>query len=86
MNFNFTEEHLTIQESARDFAQNEIAPTSVERDIKAEFPNEIVKKLGELGFMGMMVSPKYGGAGMDTISYVLAMIEISKVDERYSNI
>jgi len=80
MNFDFTEEQLMIQESARDFAQNEIAPTAVERDIKAEFPSEIVKKMGELGFLGIMVSPEYGGAGMDTISYVLAMIEISKVD------
>ena len=80
MTFDFTEEQLMIQESARDFAQNEIAPTAVDRDIKAEFPGEIVKKMGELGFMGMMVSPNYGGAGMDTISYVLAMIEISKVD------
>jgi alkylation response protein AidB-like acyl-CoA dehydrogenase len=80
MTFDFTEEQLMIQESARDFAQNEIAPTAVERDIKAEFPTEIVKKMGELGFLGMMVSPDYGGAGMDTISYVLAMIEISKVD------
>jgi alkylation response protein AidB-like acyl-CoA dehydrogenase len=80
MTFDFTEEQLMIQESARDFAQNEIAPTAVERDIKAEFPSEIVKKMGELGFLGMMVSPEYGGAGMDTISYVLAMIEISKVD------
>jgi alkylation response protein AidB-like acyl-CoA dehydrogenase len=80
MNFDFTEEQLMIQESARDFAQNEIASTAVERDIKAEFPSEIIKKMGELGFMGMMVSPEYGGAGMDTISYVLAMIEISKVD------
>jgi alkylation response protein AidB-like acyl-CoA dehydrogenase len=80
MNFDFTEEQLMIQESARDFAQNEIAPTSVERDINAQFPAEIIKKMGELGFMGMMVSPEHGGAGMDTISYVLAMIEISKVD------
>jgi len=80
MTFDFTEEQLMIQESARDFAQNEIAPSAVERDIKAEFPAEIVKKMGELGFMGMMVSPDYGGAGMDTLSYVLAMIEISKVD------
>ncbi|NNJ51860.1 MAG: acyl-CoA dehydrogenase [Ignavibacteriaceae bacterium] len=80
MNFDFTEEQLMIQESARDFAQNEIAPSTVERDIKAEFPADIVKKMGELGFMGMMVSPDFGGAGMDTISYVLAMIEISKVD------
>jgi alkylation response protein AidB-like acyl-CoA dehydrogenase len=80
MNFDFTEEQLMIQESARDFAQNEIAPSSVNRDIKAEFPADIIKKMGELGFMGMMVSPELGGAGMDTISYVLAMIEISKVD------
>lgn len=80
MNFEFTEEQLMIQESARDFAQNEIAPTTIERDISAEFPGEIIKKMGELGFMGMMVSPDYGGAGMDTISYVLSMIEISKVD------
>lgn len=80
MNFDFTEEQSMIQESAKDFAVNEIAPTAVERDKNAEFPTEIIKKLGELGFMGMMVSPDYGGAGLDTISYVLAMIEISKVD------
>ena len=80
MNFNFTEEHLMIQESAKDFALNEIAPSAVQRDKSAEFPSEIVKKMGELGFMGMMVSPDYGGAGMDTVSYVLAMMEISKVD------
>ena len=80
MNFNFTEEQKMIQESAKDFAENEIAPTAIERDINAIFPTEIVNKMGELGFMGMMVSPDYGGAGMDTISYVLAMIEISKVD------
>ncbi len=80
MEFNFTEEQLMIQESARDFAQNEIAPSAVERDIKAAFPYDIVKKMGELGFMGMMVPPEFGGAGLDTISYVLAMIEISKVD------
>ena len=80
MNFEFTEEQRMIQESAKDFAEKEIAPTAVERDKNAEFPTEILKKMGELGFMGMMVSPDYGGAGMDTISYVLAMIEISKVD------
>lgn len=80
MNFDFTEEQKMIQDSAKDFAENEIAPTAVERDKNAIFPTEIVKKMGELGFMGMMVSPDYGGAGMDTISYVLAMIEISKVD------
>ena len=80
MNFEFTEEQKMIQESAKDFAENEIAPTSIVRDKNAEFPTEIIKKMGELGFMGMMVTPDYGGAGMDTISYVLAMIEISKVD------
>jgi alkylation response protein AidB-like acyl-CoA dehydrogenase len=80
MNFQLTEDQLMIQQTARDFATSEIAPSAVERDKKAEFPHEIVKKLGELGFMGMMVSPEYDGAGLDTISYVLAMIEISKVD------
>ncbi|RPI73533.1 MAG: acyl-CoA dehydrogenase [Ignavibacteriales bacterium] len=80
MNFDFTEDHLMIQQSAKEFAQEAIAPSAVERDIKAEYPAEIVKQLGELGFMGMMVSPDYGGAGLDTLSYVLAMIEISKVD------
>ncbi|MBA4318426.1 MAG: acyl-CoA dehydrogenase [Flavobacterium sp.] len=80
MNFQLTEEQLMIQQTAREFAESEIAPTSVERDKNAEFPFEIVKKLGELGFMGMMVAPEYEGAGMDTVSYVLAMIEISKVD------
>jgi alkylation response protein AidB-like acyl-CoA dehydrogenase len=80
MKFDFTEDQLMIQQTAREFAQAEIAPSAVERDISAEFPYEIIKKLGELGFMGIMVSPEFGGAGMDTISYVLAMIEISKVD------
>ena len=80
MNFRFTDEHEMIRQTAKEFAEAEIAPSAVERDINAEFPGEIVKKLGELGFMGMMVSPDYGGAGMDTMSYVLAMIEISKVD------
>ena len=80
MNFDFTDDHKMIQQSAREFAQEVIAPSAVERDINAEFPAEIVKQLGELGFMGMMVSPDYGGAGLDMISYVLAMIEISRVD------
>lgn len=80
MNFEFTEDQLMVQEAAREFAEKEIAPTAVERDIKCEFPYEIIKKMGELGFMGMMVSPDYGGAGYDTVSYVLAMMEISKVD------
>ena len=80
MDFNYTEEQKYIRDTAKDFAENEIAPSSIERDIKAEFPEEIVKKLGELGFMGMMVSPEWGGTGLDTISYALAMEEISKVD------
>ena len=80
MNFEFSEDQKLIKDSAKEFAESEIASSSIERDIKAEFPTEIVKKLGELGFMGMMVSPEYGGAGLDTVSYVLALIEISKVD------
>lgn len=80
MNFDLTEDQLLIQQTAREFAEAEVAPTAVHRDKNAEFPTELVKKLGELGFMGMMVSPEYDGAGLDTVSYVLAMIEISKVD------
>ena len=80
MNFALTEEHLMIRNAARDFAQNELLPGVIERDENQTFPSEQVKKLSELGFFGMMVNPKYGGSGMDTISYVLAMEEISKVD------
>ncbi len=80
MNFDFTEEQLAVRDAARDFAQNELLPGVIERDENAQFPTEQVKKMGELGFLGMMVDPKYGGGGMDTISYVLAMEEISKVD------
>ncbi len=80
MRFELSEEHLMIQQAARDFAQNELLPGVIERDEKQIFPYEQVKKMGELGFMGMMVDPKYGGGGMDTISYVLAMEEISKID------
>src|SRR6187551_477058 len=80
MNFQLTEEHLAVQEAARDFAQNELLPGVIERDDHQKFPTEQVKKLGQLGFLGMIVDPKYGGAGLDTISYVLAMEEISKVD------
>jgi alkylation response protein AidB-like acyl-CoA dehydrogenase len=79
MNFNLTEDHLMIQQAARDFAQNEIKD-AILRDEKEEFPYEITKKLGETGFLGMMVPPEYDGAGMDAISYVLAMEEISKAD------
>lgn len=80
MDFKLTEEHLMIQQAARDFAQNELLPGVIERDEKQEFPREQIKKMGELGFMGMMVDPKYGGSGLDTVSYVLAMEEISKID------
>ena len=79
MNFELTEEHLMIRDAARDFAQNELLPGVIQRDEDQSFPTEQVKKMAELGFMGMMVSPEYGGGGMDTISYVLAMEEISKV-------
>jgi len=80
MDFNLTEEHIMIRDAARDFAQNELLPGVIERDEKQEFPHEQIKKMGELGFLGMMVDPNYGGGGMDTISYVLAMEEISKID------
>jgi alkylation response protein AidB-like acyl-CoA dehydrogenase len=80
MNYIFTETQLMIRDTARQFAEEVLAPTADERDEKEEFPFEAVKKMGELGFMGMMVSEQFGGAGLDTISYVLAMEEIAKVD------
>lgn len=80
MDFKLTEEQLMVQQAARDFAQNELLPGVIERDENQIFPAEQIKKMGALGFMGMMVDPKYGGSGLDTISYVLAMEEISKVD------
>lgn len=80
MIFDFSETQLMIRETAKKFAEEELAPSAAERDEKEEFPSEAVKKLGELGFMGMMVSEKYEGAGLDTVSYVLAVEEISKVD------
>jgi alkylation response protein AidB-like acyl-CoA dehydrogenase len=80
MNFDLTEEQLAVRDAARDFAQNVLKPGVIERDEKQLFPKEEVRQLGELGFLGMMVDPKWGGSGMDTISYVLAMEEISKVD------
>ena len=80
MNFILTEEHLMIRDAARDFAQTELLPGVIERDNKQEFPDELVKKMGDLGFLGIMVDPKYGGSGMDTLSYVLIMEELSKVD------
>ncbi len=84
MNFQLTEEQLAVKEAARDFAQNELLPGVIERDNLQKFPTEQVKMMGELGFLGMMVNPKYGGGGMDAVSYVLAMEEISKVDNSCS--
>lgn len=84
MDIQLSEEHLMIQKAARDFAKEELLPGVIERDEHQKFPAEQIKKLGELGFMGMMVNPKYGGSGMDTISYVLAMEELSKVDSSAS--
>lgn len=80
MNFELTEEHLAVKEAAREFARAELLPGVIERDTHQKFPAEQIKKMGELGFLGMMVDPKYNGGGMDTVSYVLAMEEISKVD------
>jgi len=80
MHFELTEEQLMIRQAARDFAQTELKPGVIERDEHQKFPAEQIKKLGELGFLGMMVSPEYGGSGMDAISYVLVMEELSKVD------
>ncbi|AUS05552.1 acyl-CoA dehydrogenase family protein [Pseudotamlana carrageenivorans] len=80
MNFTLSEEHLMIRDAARDFAQNELLPGVIERDNNQHFPDALVKKMGELGFLGIMVNPKYGGSGMDAISYVLIMEELSKID------
>lgn len=84
MDFKFTEEQEMIRQAARDFAQNECLPGVIERDINHTFPKEQIMKLADLGFLGMMVKPEYGGAGLDTVSYVLAMEEISKVDASVS--
>lgn len=80
MNFELSEEHIAVRDAARDFAQNVLKPGVIERDNEQRFPADEIKQLADLGFMGMMVDPKYGGSGMDTISYVLAMEEISKID------
>lgn len=80
MNFQLSEEHIAVRDAARDFAQNVLKPGVIERDETMTFPKEEIRQMGELGFLGMMVDPKYGGGGMDTVSYVLAMEEISKVD------
>jgi alkylation response protein AidB-like acyl-CoA dehydrogenase len=84
MYFTLTEEQLAVRDAARDFARMELLPGVIDRDRSMKFPTEQVKMMGELGFLGMMVSPEYGGGGMDTISYVLAMEEISKVDNSCS--
>ncbi len=80
MNFQLTEEHLAVQEAAREFAKTELLPGVIDRDTEAKFPSEQIKKMGELGFMGMMVDSTYNGGGMDTLSYVIAMEELSKID------
>ncbi len=80
MDFSLSEEQIMIRDAARDFARNELLPGVIERDENQTFPHEQIKKMGELGFLGMMTDPKYGGGGMDTVSYVLAMEEISKID------
>ncbi len=84
MFFKLTEEQLAVQEAARDFAQQELKPDVIERDKNMTFPKEQIRRMGELGFLGMMVDPQYGGGGMDTISYVLAMEELSKIDSSCS--
>src|SRR6476620_4701503 len=84
MQFQLSEEHLMIQQAARDFAVNECLPGVIERDEEQRFPKEQINKLADLGFMGMMVKEEYGGSGLDTMSYVLAMEEVSKVDASVS--
>jgi alkylation response protein AidB-like acyl-CoA dehydrogenase len=79
MNFDLTEEQLMIQQAARDFAVAELLPGVIERDEHSKFPTEQVKKMAELGFMGMMVDPKYGGSGLDSVSYVLALVELKNI-------
>ncbi len=84
MDFSLSEEHLMIRQAAREFAQNELKPGVIERDSDMSYPTDGVEKMGELGFLGMMVDPKYGGSGLDTLSYVLAIEEISKIDNSCS--
>lgn len=84
MDFTLNEEQLMIRDAARDFAQNELKPGVIERDTNQEYPTELVKKMGELGFLGIMTDPQYNGAGMDTVSYVLLMEELSKIDNSCS--
>ena len=84
MTVKYTEEQLAVKEAAREFAQSQLKPGVIARDRDMTYPTDQVKMMGELGFLGMMVSPKYGGGGMDTMSYVLAMEEISKIDNSCS--
>jgi len=84
MTFSLSEEHLMIQQAAREFTQNELKAGVIKRDTDMSYPTDGVKKMSELGFMGMMVDPQYGGSGLDTISYVLALEEISKIDNSCS--
>ena len=84
MNFNLTEEQLSVQEAAREFAQQELLPGVIDRDRDMIYPTDGIKKMGELGFLGMMTAPEYNGGGMDAMSYVLAMEEISKIDNSCS--
>ncbi|MGB3131200.1 MAG: acyl-CoA dehydrogenase family protein, partial [Saprospiraceae bacterium] len=84
MYFDLSEENKAVRDAAREFAQQELLPGVIERDTTMKFPTEQVKRMGEMGFLGMMVSPEYGGGGMDTISYALAMEEISKIDNSCS--
>src|SRR4030043_994488 len=84
--FPFTDEHESIRQAARNFAQKELAPVAAEFDETGEFPTKTIKKMGEMGFMGIEVPEEYGGAGMDTLAYVLALEEICKVDASHGTI
>src|SRR5690606_7755350 len=81
-----TEEHKMLRDAVRDFAQNEIAPIATEYDESGEFPLDTIKKMGQMGLMGIEVPEEYGGAGMDTLSYALTMIEVAKADASHSTI
>ena len=86
MIFKLEEEHLSVKEAAREFARTRLKDGVIERDTTMAYPTEFVKEMGEMGFLSMMTDPKYGGSGMDTLSYVIAMEEISKIDSSGSGI
>src|SRR5690242_19655537 len=86
MDLTLTAEHVMIRQAARDFAQNEIAPIAAEHDATGAFPTDTIKKMGALGFMGLEIPEEYGGAGLDTLAYVLARVEICKVDAAHGTI